>query len=117
VLIPTTGLSSLTFRGQPYTNFGTASAIAGTTYSRVVFPNASIAAATSPNIITANARFQVGVTSNTGGGSTGNYGYYSNYEAKVDVLDPSTSLPVSSYFVANVTPGTAFNHCMNLSRC
>lgn len=120
VTIPTAGLSSLRFRGQAYTTYGTVKdnlTISGVDYSTVSFLNASIAAAGVVNVITSSARFHVGVVSNTGGSLTGNFGYYSAYDARVEALNPTTNQPDNFYRAAEVTPGQAIQHCLQLTSC
>ncbi len=120
VLIPTAGLSSLGFRGSPYTTYGTVTdkiTVNGVEQSVVSFPNGSIATAENVNTITSDERFHVGVVSNTGGASTGNYGFYSNYEAKVDVLNPDTNQPDDFYTVAKVDVDVANLHCLKMTSC
>ncbi|RIV17852.1 hypothetical protein DYU11_30730 [Fibrisoma montanum] len=120
VTIPQTGLSSLRFRGQPYTSFGTVVdnvTVGGVPQAIVSFPNGSIASAGTVNTVTSNERFQVGVVSNTGGTNTGNFGFYSNYDARVDVLNPDNNLPDDFYTAAEVTPGQAVTRCLRLTSC
>ncbi|CCH51821.1 adhesin AidA-related [Fibrisoma limi BUZ 3] len=120
VTIPQAGLSSLRFRGQPYTTYGTVVdnvTVGGVPQAIVSFPNGSIAAAGTVNTVTSNERFQVGVISNTGGTSTGNFGFYSNYDARVDVLNPDNNLPDDFYTAAEVTPGQAVTRCLRLASC
>ncbi|TAE26155.1 MAG: hypothetical protein EAZ91_17880 [Cytophagales bacterium] len=120
VTIPTAGLASLTFRGAAYTTYGTVVdniTIAGVAHSIVSFPNGSIAPAGTVNTLISTERFHVGVVSNTGGASTGNFGFYSNYEAKVDVLNPVTKQPDDFYTVAQVVAGVATPHCLTLTSC
>lgn len=118
-LVPTTALGSLTFRGASYTTYGTVVdnvTVGGSGYSVVSFPNASIAAVGVVNRITANDRFHVGVLSGTGG-ATGNFGFFSNYETKIDVAQPGTGLPTTFYSAAKVPVNTATPHCLTLSSC
>lgn len=120
VTIPTAGTASLTFRGQPFTTYGNITdniTVNGVPYSIVSFINSNIASSTVVNTITSDVRFHVGVISNTGGASTGNFGYYSAYDAQVDVINPTTGQPDDFYRVAQVTPGQAVQHCLQLSSC
>ncbi|MBO0934570.1 hypothetical protein [Fibrella aquatilis] len=120
VTIPSSGTPSLTFRGQPFSVYGTVIdqiTINGVPHSIISFPNGSIAAAGNVNTLTSTERFHVGVVSNTGGAATGNYGYYSNYEARVDVINPNTSQPDDFYTVAEVTVGSPVNYCLTLTSC
>jgi IgGFc binding protein/CHU_C Type IX secretion signal domain len=116
VVIPNSGLSSLKFKGQPYTNFATATAVTNLAgYSYVIIPNTAIEPVGNNNRIESNAKFNVGVVSRSGG--TGNYGYYSNYNAEVSILDPNTGSPTSFIDGGNVTPGVAKQLCVQLSSC
>ncbi|MEZ0542235.1 hypothetical protein [Fibrella arboris] len=120
VTIPTSGTSSLTFRGQPFSVYGTVIdqiTINGVPHSIISFPNSSIAAVDNVNTLTSNARFHVGVVSNTGGASTGNYGYYSNYEARVDVINAQSGQPDDFITVAQVTVGSPVDYCLTLTSC
>lgn len=120
VTIPKTGLASLTFRGKPYALSGSVTdslTVNGTAYSVVSFPNSKIAPAGTVNTLTSSERFHVGVISNTGGNSTGNFGYYSAYDARVDVLNPATNQPDNFYTAAKVQPGQPVQHCLLLSSC
>lgn len=120
ITIPTAGLASLRFRGAAYTTYGKVVdnlTIGSVAHSIVSFPNGSIATAGTVNTVTSNERFHVGVVSNTGGASTGNFGFYSNYEAKVDVLNPITKQPDDFYTVAQVVTGVATPHCLTLTSC
>jgi SprB repeat len=120
VIIPTTGLSTLTFRGNPYTTYGTVVdriLVSGVEQSVVSFPDGNIATAANVNTITSAERFHVEVVSNTGGGNTGNYGFYSNYEAKVDVLNPDTNQPDDFYTAAKVDVNVANMHCLKMTSC
>ena len=120
VTIPTSGTSSLTFRGQPFSTYGTVIdqiTINGVPHSIISFPNASIAAAGNVNTLTSAERFHVGVVSNTGGSNTGNYGYYSNYEARVDMVNANTGQPDDFFTVATVTVGSPVDYCLTLTSC
>ena len=120
VTIPTSGTPSLTFRGQPFSVYGTVIdqiTINGVPHSIISFPNGSIAASGNVNTLTSTERFHVGVVSNTGGAATGNYGYYSNYEARVDVINPVTGQPDDFFTVAEVTVGSPVNYCLTLTSC
>ena len=120
VTIPTSGTPSLTFRGQPFSTYGTIIdqiTIGGIPYSIISFPNTAIAAAGNVNTLTSTERFHVGVVSNTGGASTGNYGYYSNYEARVDVINAQTGQPDDFFTVATVTLGSPVDYCLTLTSC
>jgi gliding motility-associated-like protein len=129
VIIPTSGLSSLRFRNQPYTTYaasidpdgtgplGTAQAntIGTSGYSYIVFSNANIAAAGINNRVTSDEKFHIGVNSRSGG--TGNYAFFSNYEKSIEILDPN-SLQTTNYYIAGqVAPGTPVKHCVILSGC
>ena len=108
--VPNNGLSSLQFRGQPYTVFAAtingnkANPIPGTDYSFVVFENASILSGN--NRISCDKKMQVAVLAFTGG--TGNYAYYSDYLKSIEVYDPVTQLPTSSYLAGTVIPRYAY---------
>ncbi|GAB3571072.1 hypothetical protein GCM10027578_28640 [Spirosoma luteolum] len=118
VVIPTAALSSLQLNSQPYTTRGSrrdSLVINGTPYSVVSFTATTAVPFSQFNTLTASQRFHVGVIS--GSGSTGNFGYYSNYDAPVDVLDPATSQPTRFYRAALVTPGQQKQHCLQLSSC
>ncbi|MEZ0487021.1 hypothetical protein [Fibrella aquatica] len=120
VTIPSSGTSSLTFRGQPFSVYGTVIdlvTVNGVPQSIISFPNSSIAAVDNVNTLTSNERFHVGVVSNTGGGSTGNYGYYSNYEARVDVINAKSGQPDDFITVAQVTVGSPVDYCLTLTSC
>ncbi len=120
VTIPTSGTPSLTFRGQPFSTYGTVIdqiTINGVPHSIISFPNTAIAAAGNVNTLISTERFHVGVVSNTGGGNTGNYGYYSNYEARVDVINAQTGQPDDFFTVATVTVGSPVNYCLTLTSC
>ncbi len=118
-LVPTSSLPSLRFRGQPYTVYGSVidnATVGGVGYSVVNFPNGSIAAVGNVNRVSANDRIHVGVLSGTGG-NTGNFGFYSNYEVKIDVAQPGTGLPTTFYSAGKVPVNTATPHCLTLSSC
>lgn len=120
VYVPNNGLSSLQFRGQPYTAFAAtingnkANAIPGTDYSFVVFENASILSVGN-NRISCSKKMQVAVLAFTGG--TGNYAYYSDYLKNIEIYDPVTQLPTSSYLAGTVTPGASITHCVSMGGC
>lgn len=118
-LVPTSAVAGLRFRGQAYTVYGSVVdnvTVGGIAYSVVSFPNSSIAAVGVANRVSASDRIHVGVMSGTGG-ATGNFGFYSNYDVKVDVANPRTGLPASFYSVAKVPINTATPHCLTLSSC
>ncbi|WP_375447481.1 hypothetical protein [uncultured Fibrella sp.] len=120
VTIPSSGTASLTFRGQPFSVYGTVIdriVVNGVQQSIISFPNSSIAAVDNVNTLTSNERFHVGVVSNTGGASTGNYGYYSNYEARVDVINAQSGQPDDFITVATVTVGSPVDYCLTLTSC
>jgi gliding motility-associated-like protein len=120
VYVPTSGLSSLTFRGLPYTTYAAvvngnqANPIPNTGYSFVVFENANILS-TANNRVTCDQKMHVAVIAFTGG--TGNYAYYSDYLKSVEVLDPISQQPTTSYTAGVVTPGTPITHCVNIGGC
>ncbi len=119
VLLPASALSSLRFRGVAYTTYGTVVdnvTVGGIGYSVVSFPNGSIAPVGTVNRVTASERFHVGVLSGTGG-ATGNFGFFSNYDTKVDVIQPNTGQPTTFYSAAKVPINTATPHCLTLSSC
>jgi large repetitive protein len=116
VVIPNAGLSSLKFKGQPYTNFVTASPVNNLSgYSYLVIPNTAIEPLGSNNRLESNSKFNVGIISRSGG--TGNYGYYSNYNAEVSVLDPNTGSPTAFIDGGSVTPGVPKQLCVQLQSC
>lgn len=120
VTIPSSGTASLTFRGQPFSVYGSVIdrvTVNGVQQSIISFPNGSIAAVDNVNTLTSNERFHVGVVSNTGGASTGNYGYYSNYEARVDVINAASGQPDDFITVAQVTVGSPVDYCLTLTSC
>ena len=57
----------------------------------------------------------MGVISSSAG--TGNFGYYSAYDAQVEAINPTTGQADIFYRVAKVTPGQAVAHCLNLVGC
>ena len=120
VYVPTSGLSSLKFRGQPYTTYASsingnkANVIPTTQYSFVVFEDASILP-TGNNRITCDQKMQVAVLAYTGG--TGNYAYYSDYQKNIEIYDPETLKPTLAYVVGSVVPNTPFTHCLNMGGC
>jgi large repetitive protein len=120
VYVPNNGLSSLQFRGQPYTalaatiNGNKANAIPGTDYSTVVFQDANILSSGN-NRISCDKKMQVAVLSFTGG--TGNYAYYSDYLKNIEIYDPVTQLPTSSYVAGTVTPNSSITHCVSMGGC
>ncbi|MEM9980869.1 MAG: Ig-like domain-containing protein [Bacteroidota bacterium] len=126
ILVPTSGLSSLRFRGGPYTNFAAnidpdgpgplpaaQANSAGSGYSYVIINNANILATN--NRVTCDEKFHLGVYSRTGG--TGNYAYISNYEKSIEVLDPVTFLPTSGYVADQIIPGEPIEHCLLITGC
>jgi hypothetical protein len=116
VVVPNSGLASLKFKGQPYTNFATATPVTNLAgYSYVIIPNTAIEPVGSNNRLESSAKFNVGVVSRSGG--TGNYGYYSNYNAEVSILDPNTGSATSFIDGGNVTPGVAKQLCVQLASC
>ncbi|MBO0950121.1 hypothetical protein [Fibrella forsythiae] len=120
VTIPSSGTASLTFRGQPFSAYGTVIdriTVNGVQQSIISFPNSSIASVDNVNTLTSTERFHVGVVSNTGGASTGNYGYYSNYEARVDVINGQSGQPDDFITVAQVTVGSPVDYCLTLTSC
>jgi hypothetical protein len=120
VTIPSAGTASLTFRGQPFQTYGSVRdqiSINGVPHSVILFPNSAIAAAGTVNTLTSNERFHVGVVSNTGGASTGNYGYYSNYEARVEAINIQTGTPDDFITAGEVTLGSPVNYCLTLTSC
>lgn len=120
VYVPNNGLSSLQFRGQPYTTFAAtingnkANAIPGTDYSTVVFEDVNILSSGN-NRISCEKKMQVAVLSFTGG--TGNYAYYSDYLKNIEVYDPVTQLPTSAYVAGSVTPSSPITHCVSMGGC
>jgi len=118
VIIPTSALPSLLFNNQSYTVKGAVKdsvRVNGTAYSVVSFTANTASPFSQANVLTASQRFHVGVIS--GSSATGNFGYYSNYDAPVDVLDPTANQPTSFYRAAQVTPGQRKQHCLRLSSC
>lgn len=118
VIIPTSALPSLLFNNQAYTVKGAVKdsvRVNGTAYSVVSFTANTASPFSQANVLTASQRFHVGVIS--GSSATGNFGYYSNYDAPVDVLDPTANQPTSFYRAAQVTPGQRKQHCLRLSSC
>ncbi|QJD81063.1 IgGFc-binding protein [Spirosoma rhododendri] len=118
VVIPTSALPSLLFNNQSYTARGSVRdsvRVNGTAYSVVSFTANTASPFSQANVLTASQRFHVGVIS--GSSATGNFGYYSNYDAPVDVLDPTSNQPTSFYRAAQVTPGQRRQHCLRLNSC
>jgi large repetitive protein len=120
VYVPNNGLSSLQFRGQPYTvyaatiNGNQANAISGTDYSTVVFQDGNILSSGN-NRISCDKKMQVAVLAFTGG--TGNYAYYSDYLKNIEIYDPVTQLPTSAYVAGTLTPGVSITHCVSMGGC
>ncbi len=120
IIVPTSGLGSLKFNGASYTasaltvNGNLANTVSSSGYSYVVVPDARINSATN-NRVTCNEKFHVSVISRTGG--TGNYAFDSDYEKSVGVLDPATMQPTVAYQAGEVSPGTAFQHCLIITGC
>lgn len=121
ITIPQTGLASLKFRGQGYAAAGGIVVdniiVGGIPQAIVNFPNTAIAPSGSVNTTTSSERFHVGVVSNTGSNATGNFGFYSNYDARVDVLSPTTNQPDNFYTAAKVTPGQSVTVCLRMTSC
>lgn len=118
VVVPTAALASLKFNNQPYTNRGSVRdnvVVGGVTYSVVSFTASASLPFNQANVLTADQRFHVGVIS--GSSATGNFAYYSGYDAPVDVLNPATGQPTSFYRAAQVTPGQQKQHRLQLSSC
>lgn len=118
VVVPTAALNSLKFNNQPYTTRGSVRdnvVISGITYSVVSFTASTALPFNQANTMTADQRFHVGVIS--GSGATGNFAYYSGFDAPVDVLSPATGQPTSFYRAAQVTPGQQKQHQLQLSSC
>jgi gliding motility-associated-like protein len=118
VIVPTVGLSTLKLRGLPYTSYAnaTASAIPNLTgYSQVIFDDKAIAPLGVNNRIESQSLFYAGVLSRTFG--TGNYAFYSDYQPKIDVIDPFTNQPATFINAGNVTPGTSRQVCLQLFSC
>ncbi|MFM9840371.1 MAG: gliding motility-associated C-terminal domain-containing protein [Cyclobacteriaceae bacterium] len=118
VIIPNAGLSSLKLRGQPYTSFANTLVIpipnlSG--YSRVIFDNTAIAPLGVNNRIESQSLLYVGVLSRSGG--TGNYAFYSDYQPKIEVIDPFTNQPATFINAGDVTPGTSRQVCLQLFSC
>jgi gliding motility-associated-like protein len=118
VVIPTPGLSTLKLRGIPYTNFANTLVapipnLSG--YSRVIFDDKAIAPLGTNNRIESQSLFYAGVLSRSGG--TGNYAFYSDYQPKIEVIDPFTNQPATFINAGDVTPGTSRQVCLQLFSC
>lgn len=114
VITPTHSLGSLTIDGQAYTSYGTAQPVPGYPEYSSVYLNQN----TLPqnvNFIKSDDYFYVGHLVAVNG--TGAYGYYSEYESRVDVLDPRLSLPTTYYVVDTVCLGSTINHTLTVESC
>jgi gliding motility-associated-like protein len=118
VIVPTVGLSTLKLRGQPYSSYANATATAIPNlsgYSQVIFDDKAIAPLGVNNRIESQSLFYAGVLSRTFG--TGNYAFYSDYQPKIDVIDPFTNQPATFINAGDVTPGTSRQVCLQLFSC
>ena len=114
VIAPDNALATLTIDGQPYSNFGVAKPVPGYQGFSTLYINQN----TLPNPIStikSDEYFFAGQLVATGG--TGAYGYYSEYEARVDILDPVQLLPTTYYIADTVCLGSSTTHSLVAESC
>ena len=110
------GLSSLKFRGQPYTNFTTATPVIGKVdYFVVYFDDSDLDAAGGINTIESDETFFLGIVNARGG--TGTSGFISSYSYEFDILNPNTGLPTDYYVIDTIPDGDSLNHCLKIQSC
>ena len=112
-LVPNAGLSTLTFNGNPYTDYTTAESIPGLpSWSVVTFDDASL---NNYNIIESDKLFNA--SQFVGNSSGGTFGYLTSFKDKIVVYDPHTNLPAYNYFADTICADSPYNHCINSSSC
>lgn len=114
IISPNNGLVSLTIDGQPYTNYGTAVPIPGYNGFSAVYLNQD-ALPENVNEIQSNKYVYVGQF--VGNDDTGAYGFYSEYDSRVDILDPVQALPTTYYIADTVCIGRTINHTLLAESC
>ncbi|MEO0776904.1 MAG: discoidin domain-containing protein, partial [Bacteroidota bacterium] len=116
VIIPDAGLPSLELNGRPYTDYtsATVTSVPGFSgYSTVYFFDADLL---DYNILTSDDYYHAGLLIGNNG-ATGTHGYLTSFKDKIDVPDPITGLPTSTYFVDTLCENTSITHCMSASSC
>ncbi|MEL6191117.1 MAG: gliding motility-associated C-terminal domain-containing protein [Bacteroidota bacterium] len=114
IIAPDNALNSLKIDGQPFTNFGIANNVPGYPgFSAVYFDQNTIP--NKVNVVSSDEYMHVGQLVGLNG--TGAYGYYSDYSARVDVLDPEQALPTAYYLVDTICLGTTVMHDLWVESC
>ncbi|MEM1320597.1 MAG: PA14 domain-containing protein, partial [Bacteroidota bacterium] len=113
VIIPNTGLASLTLNGNPYTTYTTAVPIPGLpTHSSVIFFEADLA---NQNIIESDEYMHAALL--VGNSPSGTFGYLTSFQDQILVVDPDDNLPTTAYFLDTLCQGDAVSHCIDAFSC
>ena len=114
IIAPDDALASLQVDGQSYKNFGTEKRVPGYKgYSSIYLDQNTLA--NNINFIKSDNYVYVGQLVGLRG--TGAYGYYSDYDSRVDVIDPDQSLPTTYYVVDTVCMGSTIIHELQVESC
>ena len=115
LVISNAGLSTLQFRGQPYTTYATATAVPGKPdYSLVYFEDSDIDAS-NPNVIESDESFTFGLAIGNGN-QTGAYGFLTSFST-MKVLDPISLTSTSYYIVDTIAENQVINHSLLVESC
>ena len=111
--VATAGLSSLTFKDKPYTDFATAKQIGTTKYSSVIFDDADISPSGVVDIIKCDESFSIALGSGNAD-SGGLYGNLTKSTIGIDVYKPSspTDLVIDGYSIGELKNGESLEHTM-----
>ncbi|MEO1624816.1 MAG: PA14 domain-containing protein, partial [Bacteroidota bacterium] len=114
VIIPNSGLTSLTLNGNPYTDYGSAISVPGLSgYSSVHFVDSVVQ---TNNVLRSDDFFQAGILVGINGAS-GTHGYLTSFKDKINFIDPDLNIPTASYFVDTICETNSLIHCLEVESC
>ncbi|MDD3011252.1 MAG: HYR domain-containing protein, partial [Bacteroidales bacterium] len=113
IIVPNSGLSSLTFNGDPYNWHASAVSIPGLPdWSTVQFDNSDLE---DLNIVICEEYFHAAqFVGNTTGGT---FGYLTSFKDKIDIFHPVTGQPTVDYFVDTVCGDVPYYHELSAHSC
>lgn len=114
VIAPNDALPTLRVDNQPYTNFGVAAPVPGYAGYSAIYLNQD---ALPNNVSSVESDEYIYVGQFVGSNNTGAYGFYSQYESRVDILDPVQLLPTTYYIADTVCIGSTVNHTLLAESC
>ncbi|MBT8231623.1 MAG: HYR domain-containing protein, partial [Bacteroidia bacterium] len=115
IIIPDSGLSTLTLNGTSYTTYSVAQSVPSLTdWSVVRIDNADFSGLTEPFIIESAEPFSA--SQFVGNPSGGTFGYLSSFKDKLEFLD-STNTVITDLFIDSLCSALVQNVCLDVQSC